>query len=222
MDKKYIEENEIEIRYIRNQLTPKELEQFEVYLMENPDSVEAVALEGLLVDHVGSHSIDDTVNDSSFFSWALPFKAMLASLVPILVVAVLAINGAFVSNADLDVYAIRGQQTNLPGYNLSWAEQYFGFKSELSVHVFVDPQGQFLKASVEYFEPDREQYKAIETLSAIELTEEGEISIALPFTKLKPGDYRVVVTEILRTSNAVRATDNVSEAQDWVFRFKVE
>ena len=221
MDKQYIEENEIEIKYLRSQLTPDEVEEFEVYLMENPDSVEAVALEGLLVDHVGSHSIDDTVNDSSFFSWALPFKAVLASLVPILVVA-LAINGAFVSNADLNVYAIRGQQTNLPSYNLSWAEQYLGFKSELSVHVFVDPQGQFLKASVEYFEPDREQYKAVETLSVIELTEEGEISIALPFTKLKPGDYRVVVTEILRTSNAVRATDNVSEVRDWVLRFKVE
>ena len=221
MDKQYIEENEIEIKYLRSQLTPDEVEEFEVYLMENPDSVEAVALEGLLVDHVGSHSIDDTINDSSFFSWALPFKAVLASLVPILVVA-LAINGAFVSNADLNVYAIRGQQTNLPSYNLSWAEQYLGFKSELSVHVFVDPQGQFLKASVEYFEPDREQYKAVETLSVIELTEEGEISIALPFTKLKPGDYRVVVTEILRTSNAVRATDNVSEVRDWVLRFKVE
>ena len=44
MDKKYIEENEIEIKYLRNQLTPEEVEEFEVYLMENPEALESLEL----------------------------------------------------------------------------------------------------------------------------------------------------------------------------------
>ena len=44
MDRKYIEENEIEIKYLRNQLTPDQLEEFEVYLMENPEAIEGLEL----------------------------------------------------------------------------------------------------------------------------------------------------------------------------------
>ncbi|MFQ3244254.1 MAG: hypothetical protein ACI9SP_000881 [Arenicella sp.] len=50
MDKRYIEENEIEIKYLRNQLNPEELEEFEVYLMENPEMVESLRLSQLMID----------------------------------------------------------------------------------------------------------------------------------------------------------------------------
>ncbi|MEM7360793.1 MAG: hypothetical protein AAF431_17010 [Pseudomonadota bacterium] len=45
MDRKYIEDNEIDIKYLRNQLTPEEVEEFEVYLMENPEMVERLELD---------------------------------------------------------------------------------------------------------------------------------------------------------------------------------
>jgi len=45
MDKIYIDENQIEIKYLRGQLSDKELEMFEVYLMENPSVLERLELE---------------------------------------------------------------------------------------------------------------------------------------------------------------------------------
>lgn len=50
MDKKYIEENEIEIKYLRKQLTDDELEAFEVYLMDNPDLIQGLELSQLMID----------------------------------------------------------------------------------------------------------------------------------------------------------------------------
>jgi len=55
MDKKYIEENEIEIKYLRNQLTEQELEEFEVYLMEHPEMVECLDLVETLSQGVKQH-----------------------------------------------------------------------------------------------------------------------------------------------------------------------
>lgn len=53
MDKKYIEENEIEIKYLRKQLSEQELEEFEVYLMDNPSIVETLHLESVLIEDAG-------------------------------------------------------------------------------------------------------------------------------------------------------------------------
>ena len=44
MDKKYIQENEIDIKYLRGQLAEDELEQFEIYLMEHPDCLESIEI----------------------------------------------------------------------------------------------------------------------------------------------------------------------------------
>ncbi len=49
MDKKYIQENEIDIKYLRGQLADDELEQFEVYLMENPEYLESLEIDSLLL-----------------------------------------------------------------------------------------------------------------------------------------------------------------------------
>jgi len=47
MDKQYIEDNEISIKYLRKQLTPEEVEEFEIYLMENPEALEQLDLDSL-------------------------------------------------------------------------------------------------------------------------------------------------------------------------------
>lgn len=220
MDKKYIEENEIEIKYLRNQLSEKELEEFEVYLMENPDAVDEAALEGLLLEHAGGYVSKEKARSSSLFSWGVPFKPLFAGLLPLVIVTALALNGVFVSNADLDVYAIRSQQSDLPSYNLSWAEQYLGFKSDLSVHVFVNPDGEFSKASVERFDIHKERYSAITTWSPVDIAKDGKVSLTIPLTKLKAGNYRVAVTEVLKDSEVERTTE--SKTRNWTFPFKVE
>ncbi len=52
MDKRYIEDNEIEIKYLRNQLASEEAEEFEVYLMENPSFLEQLETTSVLMKEV--------------------------------------------------------------------------------------------------------------------------------------------------------------------------
>jgi len=61
MDRKYIEENEIEIKYLRNQLSDKELESFEGYLMENPEVLELLELDQVFSDNLHSKEALETV-----------------------------------------------------------------------------------------------------------------------------------------------------------------
>lgn len=64
MDRKYIDENEIEIRYLRNQLTPQELEEFEVCLMENEDLLERLEIQQALHETLQSNSLPENSSDS--------------------------------------------------------------------------------------------------------------------------------------------------------------
>ncbi len=69
MNQKYIEDNDIVIKYLRKQLTDQELEAFEVYLMENPQALEMLEVEQALVDSVG----DATKPEASFANWLSRF-----------------------------------------------------------------------------------------------------------------------------------------------------
>jgi hypothetical protein len=72
MDKRYIEENEIEVKYLRNQLDPDELEEFEVYLMENPEMVDHIELDQIisssLKDESSINSLKEEANLWNFAS----------------------------------------------------------------------------------------------------------------------------------------------------------
>lgn len=56
MDKKYIDENEIKIKYLRNQLNDRELELFEIYMLENPDLVDELNLSEVFIRNISSVS----------------------------------------------------------------------------------------------------------------------------------------------------------------------
>lgn len=85
MDKKYIEDNEIEIKYLRKQLSPAELEEFEVYLMENPQAIDGLELDTLLMEDSSLKSkhklnignIENDVNVSSILGWSNSFVPRL-------------------------------------------------------------------------------------------------------------------------------------------------
>ena len=86
MDKKYIEENEIGIKYLRNQLSDKELEEFEVYLTENPGLIETLELEAALGGVKQAKASSSTQNSSK----SLFFRAFAWLRAPIPVYAVFA------------------------------------------------------------------------------------------------------------------------------------
>ena len=70
MDKKYIEQHSIDIKYLRNQLTPEENEEFEVYLLEHPDMLEQLELDNALMKAMPEVSIkQQSTSGSSLLSW---------------------------------------------------------------------------------------------------------------------------------------------------------
>jgi hypothetical protein len=77
MDKKYIEENEIEIKYLRNQLSDTELERFEEYLMENPKALEQVSLDAMLQENLGKVKHRE-LNSETSIGW---FRSLLRNRV---------------------------------------------------------------------------------------------------------------------------------------------
>lgn len=50
MDRKYIEENDIGRKYLRNLLSSKDCEAFELYLIENPDMVDQLELDQVMTE----------------------------------------------------------------------------------------------------------------------------------------------------------------------------
>ncbi len=48
MDKQYIEDNDIAAKYLRGDLTPEEASDFEIYLIDKPDLIEQLEMDGLL------------------------------------------------------------------------------------------------------------------------------------------------------------------------------
>ena len=75
MDKKYITENEIDIKYLRNQLSPEELEAFEMYLMENPEMVDDLTINSVLIENIPK--VDNKPSESlvsKLFQWKVRSK----------------------------------------------------------------------------------------------------------------------------------------------------
>ena len=81
MDKNYIEQNAIDTKYLRNQLTPEQSEEFEVYLLDHPEMLEQLELDAVL----GSELPDvasvksQAVSLSSWFAPAGVVTGFLAS-----------------------------------------------------------------------------------------------------------------------------------------------
>lgn len=54
MDREFIEQHDIAQRYLHGRLTPEEAEEFEVYLMDNPEMIEELELDSIFVSHTAS------------------------------------------------------------------------------------------------------------------------------------------------------------------------
>ena len=100
MDKKYIEENEIEIKYLRHQLSEQELEEFEVYLMENPEALETLELDSVF----SASEFPKTEKFSGFFT---KFRQPMNPVFATFFFAMVAVVFVFVpSSTDNDMTAV--------------------------------------------------------------------------------------------------------------------
>ena len=208
MDKKYIEENEIEIKYLRNQLSDKELEGFEVYLMENPETIDDLELDEILAINTPS-SVDRAIS----FAGIWRMFSLRKSLAHI---ATYALGGASVllllpslenneTMKGLDVnqvvYLTATRSSNDSVYAISIdksTEPLSGVDlAMLIIDVDAPPLGL---ATIGLLSEDTH---SLVFSREIEVTSQGEILFALPLTGLESENYKLEVKYIGATSEII-------------------
>lgn len=211
MDKRYIEENEIEIKYLRNQLNPDELEAFEVYLMENPEYLETLELDSLLL----TSEFEENKKPSGLFTKLKQFfNPMFATALTTLVIATTVF--VFVpNNSDNDlteVYVVELENLRSSS-QLENTNRLYRNKIDQSKRIdliFFLPE-EYPTVDVKLFEAGKEPFRGcgkdinVTFESSVELRE-SKYSFLVPKSKLGVGEYVVCISSAEGLINQYRVS----------------
>ena len=211
MDKQYIQDNEVEIEYLRNQLTPDEVEEFEVYLMENPEMVESLELIDILREK-GSFDENLAEKPTSFVS-----KLFNTSFLrPGFIFANLAFFtlGAFLFGGFLNpittnqsaqiqrlehVSSVRGANENTIAPTVELTEKSFQSAKDEFILVMTAPSDD-TAFNIELL---GEGSKVIEKFSEFRVNANGDIVLSLEAKSYPPGGYRVQIVSVSELKDQV-------------------
>ncbi len=200
MDRKYIEENEIEIKYLRNQLTPEQLEEFEVYLMENPEAIEGLELIETLgsIETVrGTEKKRRLMKPSFYFELMLSHRAAVSSIA-ILTVAMSFVISQYRNSYDDPIYIgiernLTTQKTRFLDIDISNPAQFSIFDKHLSFEIEVkDLEPQLYEITLTSEKKPTTKVR-IERISIYDEELGAYIQFHLNTSKLDSGIYSVSV-----------------------------
>jgi hypothetical protein len=211
MDKSYIEENEIEIKYLRNQLTADELEAFEVYLMENPEFLETLELDSLLLT---SEFADVEKPSKLFVKFKRFFKPVFATAFTAVAIAATVIVFA-PSNSEHDLAAayvveLENLRSSSPLENTN--RRYLdkvGEPNQIDL-TFVLPD-EYPSEAVKLFEAGKEPFRGCgkdknPTFASNVVFRESKYSFLVPKSKMGVGEYVVCVSNTEDLINQYRVS----------------
>ncbi len=206
MDKNYIEENEIEIKYLRNQLTPEELDGFEVYLMENPDMVEQLELHQAFLENLPKAELVKP-GESNLIMRLLGGllntpRQLVAGFSAGAVVSMLLASTVFFNSGHLELSQVgtlsqlRNSDDPFKGRTiLEFPEDSFGYFSN---EVFVLTVPVNMEAGVLYnatiYTKDSENEKLSIDVDQLQADEFGSLYLALKVRGYTPGIYLVEIS----------------------------
>jgi len=208
MDKKYIEENEIEIKYLRNQLSEKELEEFEVYLMEYPEAIADLRLDEILTINASS-SVDRVISFASIcrmFSLkkSLAYIATYAlGVASVLLLLPSKNNNETMKGLDVNqvVYLTSTRSSNDHVYAISIDKSTEPSSGMDLAMLVIDVDAPSLGiATIGLLSEDT---RSLVFSREIEVTSQGEILFALPLTGLELQNYKLEVRYKGATSEVV-------------------
>jgi hypothetical protein len=211
MDKRYIEENEIEVKYLRNQLDPDELEEFEVYLMENPEFLETLELDSFFLE---SEFVEVEMPSGLFIKLKQLFNPMFATAFATIAIATTVF--VFVpSNSEHDLnaaYVVELENlrssSQLENTNRLYLEE-IGQSQQIDLTFFLPEEFSTVEAKL--FEVGKEpfrgcgKHKNLTFTSSVELTE-SKYSFLVPKSKIGVGDYVVCVSRNQSLINQYRVS----------------
>jgi len=214
MDKQYIEDNEIGIKYLRGQLGDDELAEFETYLMDNPELLDQLAIDDILATE-GGLSITK-INDTkpTFFKRPVLRFTQLAS-----VAAALFISFTFISfdrgSKDFELYTVRGPVENSVILRLTIGQKLWPFSSKIRLNPQVDGSKSYSRVVLERLNPSSQRYQLVDSELNFKTLSGGEVSIPVELAQLVRGEYKLT----LRQDYIDREE---TKTRDWLFMFTVE
>ncbi|MFT6403170.1 MAG: hypothetical protein ACJA2D_002495 [Pseudohongiellaceae bacterium] len=209
MDKRYIEENEIEVKYLRNQLDPDELEEFEVYLMENPEMVDELKLDEVFIRNFAIESdiqtiVEPQVKNGSVRFWQKPGVISRNLLVHGTLALSLALFGIYtlipVQVAGVhEFYQPRGNEVDIKPKQILVARKYTSLVSKAELHMVLDTS--FLEERAYVVKVSRG--KSIDSnefsfLTSFKLSsnEDGEVLLKLGAKKFGTGFFKIALEDV--------------------------
>jgi hypothetical protein len=202
MDKKYIEDNEIEIKYLRNQLNDEELEAFEIYLMEHPAALDSIDVSDLLdqMPDVDAEKRATPIFDFKVSIWLAKLKLVSPYAVAFIFGGILLplfkgqiVEKDFVSmglaNQQVLESSLRGQSDPLNQFSINRASRDF-----LSLVIVT---GDFLEKSyqIDVYRLDANNRQRFFSQENVQSNTDGELTLVIPISSLSSTDYFVEVAE---------------------------
>ncbi len=202
MDKKYVEENEIEIKYLRNQLTPEELEEFEVYLMENPEMVESLELHDYLSDAIinDEFGVSEKPRNWKELLFSLPFERLVFFTFGALVMTTLLYKTP--TSQPKTVYFSQTRSSNT-ALEFRFPESSYSFWNSDQIIITVEISS--LKSSgykLTIFELHDDRENVVSNLDNLNIDAFGNLTVLLEVGDYPPGKYRMLVSN-QEVSNAI-------------------
>lgn len=208
MDKKSIDDNEIESRYLRGSLTPSELAEFETHLLAHPDLVAQLELDRVLYRVMPQ--VEKVAKTSTFWQFLeLPLRKVLAPLVACMIMAPMVILALF---NDTNIPII--QPIFLTSDSYRTADDSFSNMTILRfeevdevILLMLYPKNELadnfnikLRNSSGYVE---------QTFTGLARGESGYVSIQLPATAVNEGEY---ILDIIQDSSIVEVSERSLES----------
>lgn len=206
MNKEFIEQNDIAHKYLTGQLSDAELEEFEVYLMDNPSVIDDLNVEEVMSAGMSAIKEPEGVARPSQPAIALPFwqKSSIATALGSFVLGVLTM---MVFNIDrgpinspqiqylVTESSVRGGSDDTPPVEFEFDESSFARGSRDQFTLVIDPEDTKIdeyRVSITRTEFDHEGANAKETARVLP-NSEGQVVLSFNTADFEPGVFELVL-----------------------------
>jgi len=202
MDREYILDNQVHLKYLKDELSPDERAQFEIFLLDHPEFLELMNVDAIMSSALSSDpTLDTTASKPSWFSWLLRGKVLVPlALVSVFAIAVVPFIGQQqIVEPTTITYELRNLRSNANDYSLNNIDLTLVGSNEIADRLILNyflpvDEGQeimskLISVSAELEQPCIEGKVVSE--QSFNATDEGEIKLRVNTNQLKQEKYQL-------------------------------
>lgn len=207
MNKEFIEQNDIAHKYLTGQLSDTELEEFEVYLMDNPSVIDDLNVEEVMSAGMSAIKEPEGVARPSQPAIALPFwqKSSIATALGSFVLGVLTMMVFNIDHGPINSpqiqylvteSSVRGGSDDTPPVEFEFDESSFARGSRDQFTLVADTTdygGTRHEVVINLESPDKKKTQVMK-LEHVVPNAEGQIVLTLNISDFSPGKYEMAIS----------------------------